>query len=448
MKYPVRFLKVLPQAFFYDFLEGQITLRAMGLVYTTLLSLAPSLALSFSVLKGFGVHNQLEPALLQFMAPLGSKAEEVTKQMLSFVDNIQVGVLGIAGLGILLYTVWSLMQQIEQAFNHLWHVQQGRPLGLQIRDYLSLVMLAPILLFTALGLWSAFSHIPIIQAISTHYLFSTTTTYLLKLIPVTVSIILFTVCYMYMPYTKVRFVPALSGAIFAGLAWQTAGWIFSSFVVSSGQQIAIYSVFAGLFLFMLWLYIGWIIVLTGSRLAYYFQYPDAVYYSDQPPLPSLETKELVAAAILREVGQRYLQGHEPLSSEELRQRMPIPRSLMTLMLQELVNHGFLSRDDSNPARYLLKTAPETLSVGTIKRAFWQGDTKQQEQTEQVKQATGLSEALLLTLLQNPDVTMREALDQSLLAKAAHNSESEKICLEEQMPQLIEQAKEALKVNET
>lgn len=447
MKYPVRFLKALPRAFFYDLLEGQITLRAMGLVYTTLLSLAPSLALSFSVLKGFGVHNQLEPALLQFMSPLGSKAEEVTKQMLSFVDNIQVGVLGIAGLGILLYTVWSLMLQIEQAFNHLWHVQKGRPLGVQVRDYLSLVMLAPILLFTALGLWSAFSHIPIIQAISTHYLFSTTTTYLLKLIPVTVSIILFTVCYMYMPYTKVRFWPALSGAIFAGVAWQGAGWIFSSFVVSSGQQIAIYSVFAGLFLFMLWLYIGWIIVLTGSRLAYYFQYPDAVYYSDQPAHPSLEAKELAAAAILREVGQRHLQGQAPLNSEELRQRVPIPRSLMTLMLQELVDYGFLSRDDSTPACYLLKTAPETLSVAAIKRAFWQGDSKQQEQTAQVKQATGLSEQDLNPFIQDPSTTMREALNQSLLAKTATHPESEKVSLEEKMPQLIEQAKEAVKTNE-
>lgn len=424
MKYPMRFLKVLPRAFFYDFLEGQITLRAMGLVYTTLLSLAPSLALSFSVLKGFGVHNQLEPALLQFMAPLGSKAGEVTQQMLSFVDNIQVGVLGFAGLGILLYTVWSLMQQIEQAFNHLWHVQQGRPLSIQIRDYLSLVMLAPILLFTALGLWSAFSHIPIIQVISTHYLFNTTTTYLLKLIPLIVSITLFTICYRYMPYTKVRFLPALLGAIFAGLTWQAAAWIFSSFVVSSGQQIAIYSIFAGLFLFMLWLYIGWIIVLTGSRLAYYFQYPDAVYYPDQPPQPSLETKELAAAAILREVGQRYLQGQEPLNSEELRQRIPIPRSLISFMLQELVNHGFLSRDDTNPAHYLLKTAPETLSVAQIKRAFWQGDSKQQEQAEQVKHATGLSEAALLPLLQNPNATVREALEQTLLAQKTQIFDSE------------------------
>lgn len=439
MKYPLRFLKALPRAFFYDLLEGQITLRAMGLVYTTLLSLAPSLALSFSVLKGFGVHNQLEPALLQFMAPLGSKAEEVTKQMLGFVDNIQVGVLGIAGLGILLYTVWSLMQQIEQAFNHLWHVQKGRPLSIQIRDYLSVVMLAPILLFTALGLWSAFSHIPIIQAISSHYLFSTTTTYLLKLIPVTVSIILFTVSYMYMPYTRVRFVPALLGAIFAGVAWQGAGWMFSSFVVSSGQQIAIYSVFAGLFLFMLWLYIGWLIVLTGSRLAYYLQYPDAVYYPDQPALPSLETKELAAAAILREVGQQYLRGEAPLSSEELRQRVPISRSLMTLMLQELIDHDFLSRDDATPAHYLLKTAPETLSIARIQRALWQGDSKQQEQTEQVKQATGLDETILMPFLENPSSTVREALDQSLLVKTA----TEPVSIEEQMPEIVEQAKEVL-----
>ena len=107
------FTRALTIALFHDMHQGSITLRAMGLVYTTLLSLVPLLALSFSVLKGFGVHNQMQPFLLRLFAPLGAKAEELTSQVLGFVDNMQVGVLGFAGLAILLYTVVSLMEKIE-----------------------------------------------------------------------------------------------------------------------------------------------------------------------------------------------------------------------------------------------------------------------------------------------------------------------------------------------
>ncbi|MGL4185443.1 MAG: ribonuclease BN, partial [Thiotrichaceae bacterium] len=88
LKKHLHFLRALAEALFYDMRQGEITLRATGLVYTTLLSLAPLLALSFSVLKGFGVHNQLEPMLLQVLTPLGEKAEELTKQILGFVDNV------------------------------------------------------------------------------------------------------------------------------------------------------------------------------------------------------------------------------------------------------------------------------------------------------------------------------------------------------------------------
>ena len=86
-----------------DVRGGDLNLRAMSLVYTTLLSLVPLLAISFSVLKGFGVHNQIEPALLNFLEPLGEKRMEITANIIGFVDNIQVGVLGTVGLLFLLF---------------------------------------------------------------------------------------------------------------------------------------------------------------------------------------------------------------------------------------------------------------------------------------------------------------------------------------------------------
>src|SRR5512134_3224325 len=76
-----------PYALIRDVLRGDLTLRAMSLVYTTLLSIVPLIAVSFSVLKGLGYHRELEPVLYTFLEPLGDKAYELTSQVMGFVDN-------------------------------------------------------------------------------------------------------------------------------------------------------------------------------------------------------------------------------------------------------------------------------------------------------------------------------------------------------------------------
>ena len=134
-----------------DVTHGQLTLRAMGLVYTTLLAIVPLLAISFSVLKAFGVHNQVEPILLSFLEPLGEKGVEITERVLDFIENMNVGVLGGVGLALLLYTAVSLVHKVEEAFNYIWHVHRGRSIGERFSRYISALMVGPILIFAALG---------------------------------------------------------------------------------------------------------------------------------------------------------------------------------------------------------------------------------------------------------------------------------------------------------
>ncbi len=405
------FLKALSTALFHDMQRGEITLRAMSLVYTTLLSLAPLLALSFSVLKGFGVHNQMEPILLSLLTPMGAKAGEFTEQILGFVDNMRVGVLGVTGLAILLYTVVSLMQKIESAFNHIWHVKQPRSLATQFRDYLSVVLVGPILMFTALGLWTSVQSTALMQTITQTEPLGMVLAGVLKLLPIMLVILAFTFLYLFMPNTRVKPLAALGGAAIAGIMWQVAGWLFASFVVSSGQQTAIYSIFASLFLFMLWLYVGWVIVLTGARLAYYFQYPDAVRMNKEPEETSIQTRELLAAVILREVGKRFVNKQTPPTLNELRHAIPVSRFLLEDSLEGLISYGILSRDDDEPPHYLLRISPDTLTVADIRHHFWQGTPKQQLQAHRIQQATGLEDAWLTETANNQHLTVQQLLAQ-------------------------------------
>src|SRR5579872_3048242 len=149
----VRMFNVL----FQDVQQGDLNLRAMGLVYTSILSLVPLLAFAFAVLKGFGVQNKMQPMLLNFFAPLGPKAGQFAGQVIDFVNNVKAGVLGILGLLLLLYTVISLVRKVEAAFNHLWRVREPRTFVEGFGHYLSVIMVGPLLLVGALGLTATVS---------------------------------------------------------------------------------------------------------------------------------------------------------------------------------------------------------------------------------------------------------------------------------------------------
>ncbi|MBK7768566.1 MAG: YihY/virulence factor BrkB family protein [Sulfuritalea sp.] len=124
----------------------------MGLVYTSLRSVVALLSLSFTVLKALGVYNQIQPMLLNFLEPLGEVGAEIANTIVRFIQNMNVGVLGVLGLGLLLYTAVSLMQKIEDSLNFIWHVPRVRPPGERFSRYLTVLMIGPILVFSALGI--------------------------------------------------------------------------------------------------------------------------------------------------------------------------------------------------------------------------------------------------------------------------------------------------------
>src|SRR5512133_2552 len=115
-----------------DVVEGRLALYAGSLVYTTILSLVPILALAFSILKGFGVHYRFEPLLMEALSPLGSQAQMIAERLMDFVSKMDVGVLGAVGLALLFYTAVSVVQKIEAACNEIWHVRRERPLARKI----------------------------------------------------------------------------------------------------------------------------------------------------------------------------------------------------------------------------------------------------------------------------------------------------------------------------
>jgi membrane protein len=257
--------------------DGELTLWTMSLAYTTLLSMVPLLALSFSVLKAFGVHNQIEPLLGNLLAPLGEQGQEVSSRLVGFIENMNVGVLGAVGLALLIYTVVSLIEKIEASLNAMWHVTQLRSLSERFSRYLSVLLIGPLLVFSALGLTASAMSSSLAQMLISVEPLGSLVSMAGQVVPYLLVVGAFTFVYRFVPNTRVRFIPALLAGIVAGLMWQSAGWAFATFVVSSARYSAIYSSFAILVLFLLWLYVSWLVLLIGADMAFYLQHPEYLY---------------------------------------------------------------------------------------------------------------------------------------------------------------------------
>ncbi len=204
--------------------------------------------------------------LRRFLEPLGDKGAEISQRILGFVENIHVGVLGSLVLAMLIYTVVSLVQKIEGAFNFIWHIRQQRRFIRRFSDYTSVILVGPVLIFAALGITAAVMGGSLIQELITVKPIATLFYYINRLLPYVLACFAFTFIYIFMPTTKVHFSSALIGGLFAGILWETGGWGFVALITSTTKYKAIYSVFAILIVFMIWLYASWLILLLDDKL--------------------------------------------------------------------------------------------------------------------------------------------------------------------------------------
>jgi len=335
-----------------DLTDGQLTLRAMSLVYTTLLSLVPLLAISFSILKGFGVHNQIEPFLHSALEPLGERGSEITSQIIGFVDNMQVGVLGLVGFVLLFYTVLSLIQKVESAFNEVWQVFRDRSMAQRFRDFLSVIIVGPVLVFTTLGILASVFASQFIQGLRLIGPIGVLLDYSGRLVPLVLVVAGFTFIYVFVPNTRVRWLPALCGGMIAGVFWNLLGIGFAAFVASTSSYAAIYSGFATPIFFMIWLYLGWMVLLLGASVAFYGQHPEYLPGRRLAGSFSIVEREQIALHTLFVIGNRYYAGRPAVSVDELAQDLGIPSDIVEQLLAALARERLIAPTDEEPVRYL------------------------------------------------------------------------------------------------
>jgi membrane protein len=347
-----------------EFRHRLLDARAAGLVFTTLLSLVPFLAVMFSVLKAFGVHHAIEPFLAQALEPLGPRNKEITSTIIGFVDNIKIGVLGAFGVAGLFYTTYSLIDKIEQALNAIWQVKQGRTWERKFADYLSAVLVGPVLVVSAFGLLASLQSHTLVQRLVDMEPLGTLLVWSGDMVPFVMLCAVFTFFYKAIPNTHVHMRSAAVGGVSAAVVWIIAEEIFATFVAASANYSAIYSSFAVLILFLLWLYTGWMIVLIGAQLSFFHQYPTTVWSRLLWDQGTHVFREQLALKVLRVLGHYYLKGDRPLRLSELSSELNIPLSLVEEQVERLVEYGFVGRMQEPQGVSLIK-APDLIFVKEV-----------------------------------------------------------------------------------
>jgi membrane protein len=344
-----------PFALVRDLLTGELNLRAMGLVYTTLLSLVPLAAFAFAVLKGLGVHRDLEPVVYEFLKPIGERATELTAQFMRFVDNVRGDVLGSVGLAFLLYTVLSTIQKLEEAFNFAWHVERPRSWMRRISEYLSLMVIGPIFIVVVFGMFGAISSHRSMAWLETHEPFGTIARALGFLGPYLFVTGVFTFLYAFVPNSRVRMRAATIGGIVAGLLWAASGAVFTRVVAASTQMVAIYAGFAIFLAALIWIYLSWLILLIGAQLSFYVQNPRYLRAGQVPVRLTSSLRERLALSVMLMIARKFVAGDPPWRQRLLAEHLEIPGSALSTVIDSLENAGLVTvteEEDVLPARDL------------------------------------------------------------------------------------------------
>ena len=329
--------------------------RASALTYSTLLSIIPLLAVLFGIASGFGFKDVVAKQISTFFAGQEQILERSMAYSEKSIEYAHEGIFIGIGLLLLFYTVISLLMDIENAFNSIWGVK-GRSLYRMFTDYLALIIILPVFLVANAGLNIFLSSVDFgfISFVATPFL---------QITPFLLTIVSFTLMFIYIPNTKVKLSAALCGGIFTGVVFQ----IFQMFYISGQIWIvkynAIYGSFAILPLLLLWLQITWVFILVGLRLSFSFQNIFLFSYEYEIKNISNRYRDFVLLMCTSLIVKKFVAG-EPCTDEDISQTFKIPSKLNSDSLSYLQKVGLIEQvvNDNSTTAYVPSTDVSKISV--------------------------------------------------------------------------------------
>ena len=324
--------------------EDKCQLRASALTFYSLISIVPVAAMAFGIAKGFGFEKILEAQLRDKLAGHEEILTNIIKFSHSLLANTKGGLIAGVGLVVLLWAVIKLLGQIEYSFNDIWGIKQKRTMGRMFGDYLSLMLVCPVILILSSGVtvFITTQVSLILEKFTILGSFSSILFFLLKMLPYTLMWGLFTFLYIFMPNTKVRFSSGLVAGIITGTAFQVVQWAYITFQIGVVQYNAIYGSFAALPLFLAWLQLSWLIVLYGAEISFAYQNVDTYEFEPDILQASRRLRTLLSLFVTGRLIKNFIRGEKPMTAGEISNQLEIPIRFVNEILSDLGKSNIVS----------------------------------------------------------------------------------------------------------
>jgi len=288
-----------------------------------------------------GARGDLRYLLHEFFRPLGEAANQLTETVMQFVTNMRGDVLGSIGLAFLIYTVITTIQKVEASFNFVWRVERPRNFARRFSEYLSVMIVGPVLLAVSISLLASAEHSSLAQWLNDVPLLKATLEVVAQVVPYVIVTIVFTAMYVLIPNTRVQIRAALLGGVTAGVIWALVGKVFTAVIFYSSQLVAVYTGFAIVLTTLIWVYLSWLILLIGAQLTFYVQFPQYLRHGQEAVDLSGSAREQAGLSVMLLIGRDYIVGKHYWTGIELAAELDIPSAALAPVLACLERAGLI-----------------------------------------------------------------------------------------------------------
>ncbi len=315
------------------FTRHKLGIRAAALTYSISFAIVPLIALISAIAKGFGIETTIEAALQDTFAAQANLIPTIMEFVRKYLDSMSGGLFIGIGFGILVYSVYNLFAQIETALNNIWQVQKSRSILKQFTLYFSGLLIFPILMAISSG-FSIYVN-TILKDTFLFQIFTPVMKFLISTIPYLTSGLLFTLIFLIVPNTKVRFLNALIAGMITGIVFQIFQGLYVSGQVNLTRYNAIYGGFAAIPLLLIWLNISCLIFLIGAEISYVSQNLRHFDYEVDTDNISNRYKRSLTLFVAYVIVKRFEANEPPMTEEQIVSQYKLPIRLLNGILTDL-----------------------------------------------------------------------------------------------------------------
>jgi membrane protein len=369
-------------------LNDKVYLRASALTFYTLLAIIPVIAIALAIAKGFGLDQNLESIITdsKMFQDYSDLLSPVLENAKNTVQKTRGGYIAGVGVILLFWSVISLLDQIEISFNHIWQISSARPWYRKFTDYLTIMLIAPVLLI----LWSSLTYFIVLHL--TEFMdrapilvsFKWIISFLIKFAPYLLVWIILTLLYIVMPNAKVKFKPALISGIIAGTFLNLVQWLYFDLQAGITKLSMIYGTLVAIPLFLIVLQTAWNIILLGAELSFANQNVSRYEFESEALNISPFQKRAIVVLIMHMIIRNFAIGDKPISAEATSKALKIPVRLVREILDELSKINLVSEIHEHDQKQSLYQPALDINKLTVSFVLSRIDKRGMEHTFTVK----------------------------------------------------------------